>query len=46
MARDHALAGAVAGGIYGPGWHHIGGKVLYLMNDILAYEDRHRRKGG
>jgi hypothetical protein len=31
---------------YGPAWHHIGGKVLYLLDDILAYEDRHRRKGG
>lgn len=31
---------------YGPAWHHIGGKILYLLDDVLAYEDRHRRKGG
>ncbi|HLP65935.1 MAG TPA: helix-turn-helix domain-containing protein [Rhizobium sp.] len=31
---------------YGPAWHRIGGKVLYLMVDVLAYDDRHRRKGG
>lgn len=31
---------------HGPAWHRIGGKVLYLMDDILAYEDRHRRQGG
>lgn len=31
---------------YGPAWHHIGGKILYLLDDILAYEDRHRRTGG
>ena len=31
---------------YGPAWHHIGGKVLYLLDDVLTYEDRHRRKGG
>lgn len=29
---------------YGPAWHRIGDKVLYLMADVLAYEDRHRRK--
>jgi hypothetical protein len=31
---------------YGPAWHHIGGKILYLMDDILAFEDRHRHTGG
>jgi hypothetical protein len=30
---------------YGPAWHYIGGKVLYLLADVQAYEDRHRRKG-
>lgn len=30
---------------YGPAWHYIGGKVLYLLDDIQAYEERHRRKG-
>jgi len=30
----------------GPAWHHIGGRVLYVFADILAYEDIHRRKGG
>ena len=29
----------------GPAWHHIGGKILYLMDDILAFEARQRRKG-
>ncbi|WP_241250686.1 helix-turn-helix domain-containing protein [Paragemmobacter kunshanensis] len=31
---------------YGPAWHTIGGKVLYLLADVQAYEGRHRRKGG
>jgi hypothetical protein len=31
---------------FGPAWHHLGGKVFYRMDDVLAYEDRHRRKGG
>lgn len=31
---------------YGPAWHQIGGKVLYLIDDVLAYEARHRRTGG
>lgn len=31
---------------YGPTWHHIGGKILYLQDDVLAYEERHRRMGG
>ena len=29
----------------GPAWHVIGGRVLYLIDDIAAYEDRRRRKG-
>jgi hypothetical protein len=32
-------------GKYGPAWHVIGGRILYLFDDILAYEVRHRRKG-
>lgn len=31
---------------YGPAWHHIGGRILYRCDDILSFEDRHRRKGG
>jgi hypothetical protein len=27
----------------GPAWHRLGGKVLYLMGDVLAYEARVRR---
>lgn len=30
---------------YGPAWHYIGGKVLYLFDDVQAYEGRRRRKG-
>jgi hypothetical protein len=30
---------------YGPAWHMIGGRVLYLLDDIAAFEARHRRKG-
>lgn len=31
---------------YGPAWHHIGGRILYQFDDILSFEDQHRRKGG
>ncbi len=31
---------------HGPAWHIIGGRVLYQLDDVLTYEDRHRRKGG
>lgn len=30
----------------GPARHYIGGRVLYLLSDVLGYEARHRRKGG
>jgi hypothetical protein len=30
-------------GRYGPAWHVIGGRVLYLLADVAAYEARHRR---
>ncbi len=30
---------------YGPAWHVIGGRVLYLREDVAAFEARHRREG-
>jgi hypothetical protein len=32
-------------GKYGPAWHVIGGRVLYLFDDVAGFETRHRRKG-
>lgn len=29
----------------GPSWHVIGGRVLYLTEDIASYEDSRRREG-
>ena len=29
----------------GPSWHIIGGRVLYLLDDVFAYEERRRRRG-
>jgi hypothetical protein len=28
----------------GPTWHVIGGRILYLFDDVRAFEVRHRRK--
>jgi len=32
-------------GSSGPAWHMMGGRILYLLDDVLAFEARHRRKG-
>lgn len=29
----------------GPAWHRIGGRILYLHEDVAAFEAGHRRKG-
>lgn len=30
---------------YGPAWLALGGRVLYRLSDVEAYEARHRRSG-
>lgn len=31
---------------FGPVWHEFRGRVLYPLDDVLAYEARHRREAG
>lgn len=31
---------------YGPGWLVLGGRILYRVEDVEAFEARHRRGGG
>lgn len=31
---------------YGPAWHAIGGRILYRLDDVEAFEARHRKNDG